>query len=216
MAHLKIYRFRNVSNGWLIVSLLALLILLCGAYLLRPSIRAHYLFKELGTLQLGHSTFEDAEQLATKIHAKPSGVCNRSECTWGVKIDNAGLPRWWRNSGEIFAIAFSVKDSIVVRKYIGFGTGTDASFTPSHVSLEEQEHWGRTNTREPVQAGWYTTDKFRYYWFTVRMTPKASAEDRRRYTAFNYSCFWKYQGCKDARELLPTADPFPPELINPQ
>ncbi len=209
MALLKTYRFRNVSTRWLIASLLALLIFLCGAYLLRPSIRARYLFHELETLQLGQSTFEDAERLARKIHAKPNDPCSRSACTWGVELNNAHLPRWWRGNGEVFAIAFSIKDSVVTRKYTGFGTGTDASFTPSHVSLEEQEHWGRGNTREPVQAGWYTTELFRYYWFTVRMTPKASAEDRRRYTAFNYSCFWKYKGCRDARDLLPTADRFP-------
>src|SRR5215813_3184285 len=102
--------------------------------------------------------------------------------------------------------------SMVVRKSTGFGTGTDGSFHASTVSLEEQVHWGRGNTREPVQAGWYSTDLFRYYWFTVRMTPKASTEDRRRYTAFNYSCFWKFRGCRDARELLPTADRFPADV----
>ena len=100
----------------------------------------------------------------------------------------------------------------MVRKNTGFGTGTAESFHASTVSLEEQEHWGRGNIREPVQAGWYTTDLFRYYWFTVRITPKASVEDRRRYTAFNYSCFWKYRGCRDARELLPTADRFPADV----
>ncbi len=208
-AHLRTSRFRNVSTSWLAFSLLALPALLCCIYMLGPSIRAHYLFHELETLQLGHSTFEDAERLAKKIHAKPDDACNQSACTWSMKLDNARLPRWWRGNGEVFAIAFSVKDAVIVRKYTGFGTGTDASFSPSHVSLEEQEHWGRGNTREPVQAGWYTTDLFRYYWFTVRMTSKASAEDRRRYTAFNYSCFWKYQGCRDARNLLPTADPLP-------
>lgn len=209
MAHLKISRLIDISVGRLTVCLLVLLILLCGAYLVYPPIRAHYLFRELETLQLGHSTFEDAERLARKVHAKPNDFCDRSACTWGVKVDNVHLPRWWRGKGEVFAISFSVKDSVVMSKYTGFGIGTDASFTPSHVSLEEQEHWGRGNTKEPVQTGWYTTERFRYYWFTVRMTPKASAEDRRRYTAFDYGCFWKYKGCRDARDLLPTADRFP-------
>jgi len=45
--------------------------------------------------------------------------------------------------------------------------------------------------------------------FQVYMPPRSSAEDWQRYTAFNYSCFWKYKGCKDARDLLPTADPYP-------
>jgi hypothetical protein len=182
----------------------------CGFYLFAPSIRARYLFHELQTLQLGYSSFEDAKRLAKKINAKPNDGCNPSACTWDVRLNNGHLPRWWRGNGEVFAITFSIKDSVLRRKYVGFGTGTDTSFTPSHVSLEEQEHWGRGNTREPVQAGWYTTEKFRYYWFQIRMTPKASAEDRQRYTAFNYSCLWKYKGCEDARGLLPTANPLVP------
>ena len=212
MAHLKIFRFRSVPAGWLIALPAALSLLLGAAYLLRPAIYAHYLFNELETLQLGHSTFEDAERLARKIHANPSDACDRSKCEWDKKIDNAYLPLWWRGAGESFVVAFDVKDSLVVRKNTGFGIATLESFHPSQVGLIEQEHWGRSNTREPVQAGWGTSEKFRYYDFVAYMTPKASVEDRHRYTAFNYGCFWKYQGCKDARELLPTADPFPETL----
>jgi hypothetical protein len=67
----QISGFRNVLISWLIVFLFALLILLCGAYLLYPSLRARYLFHEIETLQLGHSTFDDAERLAKKIHVAP-------------------------------------------------------------------------------------------------------------------------------------------------
>lgn len=209
-------RFRNVPVGWLIAIVVVLTILLCSAYLLYPSLHARYLFHELETLQLGHSTFEDAERLARKIHAESYGACDHSYCEWDKQIDNASLPRWWRGSGVDFSVSFTVKDSLLVRKDTGFGIGLLGSIHPSQVELEEQEHWGRVPIPEPVKAGWGTSEKFRYYLFKVYMTPKASAEDRRRYTAFNYSCFWKYQGCKDARELLPTADPFPSELINPQ
>lgn len=210
MAHLRISRFGNVSVSWLIVSLLALLIVSCGIYLLYPSIHARYLFSEFQTLQVGRSTFEDAERLARKIDAKPYYVhCYRSTCGWDARVDNAGLPRWWRGSGETFSVSFLVKDSIVVSKITGFGTGTAEAFHPSGVLFEEQEHWAGGNIREPVQATWDTTNKLRYYRFTVRMTPKASAEDWLRYTAFNYRCFWKYKGCRDARDLLPTADPLP-------
>jgi len=212
MAHPKISRFLDVPIGWLIAFVVVLAMFLCGAFLLYPSLHARYLFSELETLQLGHSTFEDAERLARKIHAKPHEDCDRSKCEWDKRIDNAYLPRWWRGAGEGFVVAFDVKDSLVVRKNTGFAIGTIEAIHPSQVGLEEQEHWGRVPIPEPVKAGWITTDKFRYYQFVVYMTPKASAEDRRRYTAFDYSCFWKYRGCKDARELLPTADPLPSDL----
>jgi hypothetical protein len=212
MPHPKTSRFRNVPIGWLIASLVGLAILVGSGYLFYSALHARYLFNQLETLQLGHSTFEDAERLAEKIRAKPSDTCDHSKCEWETRIDNAYLPQWWRGDGESFSVAFDVKNSIVVRKNIGFGIGTLDSIHPSQVGLEEREDWGRLNRQEPVQTGWGTSEKFRYYQFIVYMTPKASAEDRRRYTAFNYSCFWKYHGCKDARELLPTANPFPSYL----
>jgi hypothetical protein len=188
-----------------------LLIVLCSAYLFLPAIRARYLFSKLETLQLGSSTFEDAKRLATEIGAKSWEPCDQSDCEWTKRIDNAQLPRWWRGSGEVFAVAFEVKNSVVTRKSTGFGiegAGID-EFSPSSVGFTEAEHWRQDKPTGPVQAGWTTSDWFRYYRFSVRMTPKATATDRRRYTAFNYGCLWRYHGCKDARELLPTADPFP-------
>jgi hypothetical protein len=124
-------------------------------------------------------------------------------------MDNTELPQWWRGLGEAFVVAFDVKNSVVVRKNTGFGIGRSDEFSPSSIGLIEQENWGRGNTPEPVAAGWSTSELYRYYEFTVYMTPKAAAADRRRYTSFNFNCFWKYKGCKDARELLPTAGPFP-------
>ena len=47
----QISRFRIALIGGLIVFVLAVL---CGAYLLRPSLRARYLFHELEPLQVGH------------------------------------------------------------------------------------------------------------------------------------------------------------------
>jgi hypothetical protein len=180
-------------------------------YLLHPAIRARFLFNQMESLQLGHSTFDDAQRLARKIGAYPSDGCQRSKCRWHARLDNASLPRWWRGSGEVFAVDFAVENSIVIRKNTGYGiegSGIDA-FSPSSVGLIEQEHWGRRRIPEPVMAGWSSSELFRYYEFTVYMTPKATAEDRRRYTAYDYGCLWRFKGCKDARELLPTADPMP-------
>jgi hypothetical protein len=212
MAQRKTSRFRSTSVIRLLVAALCLLLLLCCAYLLAPTIHARYLFHKLETLKLGHSTFEDAQRLATQIGAKRStfGPCDRSWCEWDARMDNSGLPRWWRGSGEAFRVSFDVKDSVVVRKLTGFGIGKETeTFHPSAVSLEEQESWRSDRPRGPVQAGWIRTDLYRYYVFQVQMTPNAPAADRRRYTSFNFNCFWKYKGCKDARELLPTADPPP-------
>jgi hypothetical protein len=63
MPHPKTSRFRNVPIGWLIATLAGLAILAGSGYLLYPALHARYPFNELETLQLGHSTFADAESL---------------------------------------------------------------------------------------------------------------------------------------------------------
>jgi hypothetical protein len=189
---------------------------------LYPSLRARYLIHELGSLQLSHSTFEDAQRLAKELGAKPSNLssCDRSYCYWTAVVNNARLPRWWRGSGVTFIGTFEVKDSVVVSKGIGYAIGIDPeTFTPSMVSVGVKERWNRPMrdyTEPTTEKGWgisyFEKNDHREKTsikFGVHMTPRSSAEDWQRYTAFNYSSFWKFKGCKDARELLPTADPFP-------
>lgn len=203
--------------------LIALLSLPCGAYLYGTSIRARYLSRGIGALQLSHSSFEDAQRLARRLDAKPYGSCDKSYCFWTADVSNARLPRWWRALGVTFAVDFEVKDSLVVYKGAWYAVGLDPhNFSPSTVSVGEKEQWiqtrrgDRTIVEPPTGAGWevayFEKDGFRSVAtarFAVRLTPRSSAKDWQRYTAFNYSCLWKYKGCKNGRELLPTADPFP-------
>jgi hypothetical protein len=205
------------------VCLPTLLLLLGGVYLVYPSLRARYLFHELGALQVGHSTFEDAQRLAKRLGAKPDNLspCGRTYCYWTVTVSNARLPQWWRGSGVTFVIDFFVDHSVIVGKGAWYAIGIDPyTFTPSMVSVGEQEKWLRQREGDriveepPTGKGWEVSyfekngsRELATARFVVRMTPRSSAEDWRRYTAFNYSCLWKYRGCKDARELLPTADP---------
>jgi hypothetical protein len=225
MAHLKIFRFQIHSKlGWLIIACFVLLGLVLGASLFGPAIRARYLVHQLEPLQVGHSTFEDAQRLAEKLGAKPEGSCSRLYCFWDVVINNARLPQSWRGSGVTFVITFNVKDSVVAHKGVGYDIGIDPnSFTPSQVLVVVKETWTRLMQEPSTQKGW----RISYFEnhgqrknistrFEVRLTPRSPAEDWRRNTAFNYSCFWKYKGCKDARELLPTADPLPKNMIRNQ
>jgi hypothetical protein len=143
--------------------IVALLTLLYGAYLLRPSIRARYLFHELDTLQVGHSTFEDAQRLAKKLGAKPDNraPCDRKYCYWTAVVNNVRLPQWWRGFGVTFVIDFLVEDSVVVNKGAWYAIGIDPyTFTPSMVSVGEQEMWLRPRrenrgiVERPTEKGW--------------------------------------------------------------
>jgi len=220
-------RFNKLVDYRLGISLLTLALLLGGVYLVYPALRARYLFHELGALQVGHSNFEDAQRLAKKLGAIPitPTPCNPSYCFWTSEyVNNARLPQRWRGSGVTFAINFEVKDSVVRNKGAWYGIeiiNMDSNYVPvSSVSVGEQEKWiftkepNRVIAEPPTAAGWGIGRIERNGYrkivsarFQVHMTPRSSVEDWRRYTAFNYSCFWKYYGCKDARDLLPTADP---------
>ena len=190
---------------------LCLAMLVSFASLVRPSIRARNLFRKLETLPLGHATFEDAQRLAKTIGAKPTGTaCDRSFCEWDVKMDNSEIPRWWRGSGETFAVYFDVENSVVVRKGTGYGIGIESDrFNPSQVGLEEQENWGRIPRKEPITAGWYTSNLHRYDKFVVYRTPKASAEERRRYTAYNFNCLCNTEDAKMEETCCPLRAPIP-------
>jgi hypothetical protein len=213
-------RSGNLLRPSILISLLVLSILLCGTFLFSPPIRARYLFNKLKPLQVGHSTFEDAQRLAAKLGAKPNIPCDPSYCFWSVVINNARLPQWWRGPGATFVITFDVKNSVVENKGTGYAIGIDTDgASPSEVRVGVQEKWLRNIVEPPTQKGWQVSYLERHGHrenistiFHVHMTPRSSAEDWQRYTAFNYSCFWKYKGCRDARGLLPTADPFPDNL----
>ena len=90
---------------------------------------------------------------------------------------------------------------------------------------QERSHEKPTDYVElPISKGWdkiwYDKDgKIAVDRFAVYISPKSKSipEDWKQYTAFSYSCFWKYRGCSYAKDLLPIADPTlrtpPPDLL---
>jgi hypothetical protein len=84
--------------------------------------------------------------------------------------------------------------------------------------LQEESHEQPTDFVEPpVSKGWEKiwydkNGKIAIDAFAVYISPRSKSilEDWKKYTAFNYSCFWKYGGCSYGKDLLPIADPYPP------
>ena len=84
--------------------------------------------------------------------------------------------------------------------------------------LQEMSHEKPTDSVEPpVSKGWEKiwydkNGKIAVDAFAVYISPRSNSipEDWKKYTAFNYSCFWKYKGCSYGKDLLPIADPYPP------
>jgi hypothetical protein len=110
------------------------------------------------------------------------------------------LPYWWRDQGEIFLVRIHVKDGLVDQKELLYLIGLGSVM--SAVAVVEKVDWAGS----PIAQRWRKTEGNVHNIVSVRMTPTDSIEIRKRYTSFNWNCFWQFQGCKDEHELMPTGD----------
>jgi hypothetical protein len=84
--------------------------------------------------------------------------------------------------------------------------------------LQEEIHEKPTDYVEPPISKewgkiWYDKNgKMIVDYFAVNISPRSKSilEDWKKYTAFNYRCFWKYKGCSYGKDLLSITDPYPP------
>jgi hypothetical protein len=196
MSHKSVY-FLIVVSGALLLGVVA------SAFLFLPSVRAHKVLADVRTLEVGKTTFDDANRVAIRIKAIPSTPCSPADCLWYVRIDNSTLPKQWRGPITMFSAQFRVKDSVISERAFSSQIGTGPNISIAEV--DEQMHW-RGNTTEPLFVTTQTAADTPHYRAFVRLTPAVSPDVRNRYLSFNLSCLWKHGGCGDAQELLPTVD----------
>jgi hypothetical protein len=171
-------------------------------HLFQPYMRARNLLSQVSTLQVGSSSFEDAERVGKRLGSPGNDPCLPVDCYWTFSIDNFKVPTAWRGEGTRFVAGFRVQNSVVTEQRFMFQIGT--GFNPQTAEFWERQTW----PHYPKQfiVGTQTTENNPHYRSYVKLTPAASADVRKRYLSFNFSCLWKYGGCKDAQELLPTVD----------
>ena len=199
----KLYARMSLKVSLTVIACVGFVLALAAAlYLAKPAICARRTLAKMETIRIGGTTFVEAEQIAGQIEAKPTGVCSPAECEWVYGISNLPVPDWWRGQGEVFRVYIHVKGGLVdwtqLQYWIGFGS------IVSGVTVSEKVDWpsNRKDTRSIKAEGWRGPNSF----ISVRMTPSDSAEIRKQYTSFNWNCFWQYQGCNNAHELMPAGD----------
>ncbi len=194
------------SRTALLYTAAALLLLLLAAaiYLFLPTLRAHRLLSQVAALQVGKSTFAEAQSVAASMDAAPASSCSATECNWYRRIDNTSLPQSWIGQGTSLSLGFRVQNGIVTERALAYKIGSDVIPAP-YVDIEERSHWyGKGPDPISIQTQW--TAHIPRFSIFVLMVPAVPSETRTRYTSFNLSCLWKYNGCTDAKELLPTVD----------
>jgi len=178
------------------------LALTATVFLVKLSISARGALGKAERIQIGRSTFSEAQQIAEQIEAKPRGACSPAECEWVLWIGNISVPELWRGQGEVFKASIHVKDGLVDQKDFGYWIGFGSIV--SGVTVSEKMDWpGRP--RETRSETVYVSEKAHNI-INMWLTHKDSANTTKQYTSFNWNCFWQYQGCKDEHELMPTGD----------
>jgi len=170
--------------------------------LFQPYVRARHLLSKIDALQVGESSFEEAKRVGMVLGSQGNDPCLPADCYWTFTVDNFSIPAMWRGEGTRFIAGFRVQNSVVSeqRFMLQIGTGFDAQTA----EFWERETW--PNFPKQFIVGTQTTPTRPHFRSYVNLTPATHADIRERYLSFNLNCFWKYRGCRDAKELLPTVD----------
>ncbi len=170
--------------------------------LFQPYLRARSLRSEIAALQVGRSSFEEAKRVGNRLGSQGNDPCSPVDCYWTFTTDNFEFPNLWRGEGARFIAGFRVQDSVVSEQRFMFQIGT--GFKAQTAEFWERETW--PHYPKQFMVGTETSSDYPHFRSYVNLTPATPADVRERYLSFNLNCLWKYQGCKDAEELLPTID----------
>jgi len=170
--------------------------------LFQPYLRARNLRSQIAALQVGKSGFEQAKHVGMALGSQGNDPCLPTDCYWTFEVDNFKLPAAWRGEGIRFVAGFRVQDSIVSEQHfvLQIGTGINAQTA----DFWERETW--PHFPKQFIVGTQSSQTFPHFRSYVNLTPATPAHVRERYLSINFNCLWKYQGCKDAEELLPTIE----------
>ena len=187
----------------LTIAMAAIVISAVGLYeLFLPYLRARSALSRISALQVGSSSFEEAKRVGKRLGSQGNDPCTPLDCYWTFTIDNFEFPTVWRGDGARFIAGFRVQNSVVSEQRFMFQIGT--GFNAQTATFWERESW----PHYPKQfiVGTETSSLYPHFRSYVNLTPATPADVRDRYLSFNLNCLWKYHGCKDAEELLPTID----------
>lgn len=170
--------------------------------LFQPYLRARSLLSQISVLQVGSSSFDEAKRVGRRLGSQGNDPCTPLDCSWTFSVDDFKFLTVWRGEGVRFIAGFRVQNSVVSEQRFMFQIGTGVNAQTA--TFWERETW----PHYPKQfiVGTETSSVYPHFRSYVNLTPATPPDVRGRYLSFNFNCFWKYHGCKDARELLPTID----------
>ena len=193
---------RRKLLSYVIASILMMIGFAVVYVLFQPYLRARNLLSQISALRVGESSFNEAKRLGIKLGSQGNDPCLPSDCYWTFEVDNFKLPTLWRGQGIRFVAIVRAQDSVVSEQHFELQIGT--GFNIQTADFWERENW--PNFPKQFIVGTQSAPISPHYRSYVKLTPAIPSDVRERYLAFNLNCLWKYHGCADAKELLPTVD----------
>lgn len=185
---------------------------------IRQKTRAGAFLRELTQLELGKSTFADAQRIAQKYGGIPWYTvslddmrCTFQECRFAFKFENKPLTSF-RLVRYVVVLGFiSVKDGLVTGREIDYARDSGGipqyEFDVIESVLGNQE--GRLNYEKPWGLYRLHLDEKGIPWTVrVRLVPTSSEDQRERAFALDFSCLASLFGCHSPAAMFPTGIPY--------
>lgn len=170
--------------------------------------RAQSFLREFASLQLGVSSFSDAQRLAQKYGGQPwdaplrTAECTPQKCSFRFVFEN-GIFNHIQHKREIsLAAGLTVRDGHVVSRGFDYSILGPALWSDHFVynlsdrlSPDGLQSYKLTRLKED-EAG-------SPHWVKVELGPDAPEDLRRRAYSLNLACLAKLHGCDDLSAVLP-------------
>ena len=158
--------------------------------------KAAALLSEVERMQIG-GTGEEVQEIAAQFSAYATKAvdsrCTSGECNLTLGFENAWLRRLHLAPPTKFGVVLLVRDGSVYHINVAMLVYADKQTIGVETTLSEKSNPRIENTIETIRSGQ----------IAVRLSPRATLEQRKAAFSFNLACLHKLGGCKDTRDLLP-------------
>lgn len=184
---------------------------------IRQRDRAEAFLREFTKLELGKSTFADAQQIAAEYHGIPwyTGPddmrCTPQRCELRFVFENKPLTSFrLARYVELIGVV-SVKDGIVAGRELIYASET-GNYNPLQYDVVEEPPLQAEGKPQHFQeiglARLNVDDKGIPSTVRVRLGVTSSPEQRKRAYALDLSCLAKLFGCKNPSAIFPSGIPY--------
>jgi hypothetical protein len=200
-------RFIQFATGILLIAFLAFAVVLGFSAYKRS--RAESLLRSIVRLQLGSSTFTDAQRLAEKYGGEPwngplrKAICSPQHCTLRFVFRNRPLSYFPGVRGVEFVTGMTVEDSRIVSREVDYSVLTrTGSYYDFMYLLDDSLKLAATSGSQVKRLN--VDAQGTVHAVKVNLGPLATADERTRAYSINLSCLARLYGCDSPTAVFPT------------